>query len=205
MESKYSIIKSILAMRTRRTTDTPSSTAQTIVDTDPKITTANYHPPAPQTMTTRKAVAVSSPAFQRNSTQNFTVVYDDQKTTSRERTALPTTSKPRRQSPTPASQNSTIHQEQITTPERRATLPTRTSTSRQLPALVPQNSTIYEQIMASRRRALQISTTRRQTPAPATSNRKTNWCYNEEKDEEEPFGFKKEFFYNNDNFYTKYR
>ena len=204
MESKYSIIKSILAMRTRRTTDTPSSTAQTIVDTDPKITTANYHPPAPQTMTTRRAVAVSSPAFQRNTTQNFTVVYDDQTMTSRKRTALPTTSTPRRQLPTLASQNSTIHQEQITTPERRATLPTTTSTSRQSPALVPQNSTIYEQIMASRRTALQIST-RRQTPAPATSNRKTNWCYNEEKDEEEPFGFKKEFFYNNDDFYTKYR
>ena len=198
MESKYSIIKSILAMRTRRTTDTPSSTAPTIVDTGP--TTANRHPPAaPQTMPRRRTIAVSS-----NTPQNFTVVYDEQIMISRRRTALPTTSTPRRQSPTSASQNPTIHQEQITTPERRATLPTTTSTPRQSTALVPQNSTIYERIMASRRAALQISA-RGQTPAPAMSNRKTNWCYNEEKDEEEPFGFKKEFFYNNDNFYTKYR
>ena len=131
MENKFSIIENILAMRTRRT-DTPSP-ASTIVGTDPEITTANHHPP-PQTMSTRRAATVLSPAIQRKT---------------------------------------------------------------------PQNSTIYEQIMASRRAALLIST--RQTPAPAISNRKTNWSYNEEKDEEEPFGFKKEFFYNNDDFYTKYR
>ena len=34
---------------------------------------------------------------------------------------------------------------------------------------------------------------------------RSKWTYNEEGDEEEEYGFKKEFFYNNENFWSKYR
>ena len=50
----------------------------------------------------------------------------------------------------------------------------------------------------------QIETFKPPTPAPAYANRETEWTYNEEGDEEELFGFKKEYFYNNHNFYSKY-
>ena len=46
--------------------------------------------------------------------------------------------------------------------------------------------------------------------APRTLQRqryclRLKWTYNEEGDEEEEYGFKKEFFYNNENFWSKYR
>ena len=58
-------------------------------------------------------------------------------------------------------------------------------------------------VLASRRMLAKIST--RERYAPATSNLKTMWHYNVEEDEEEDWGFKKSYFYNNDDFYTRYR
>ena len=58
-------------------------------------------------------------------------------------------------------------------------------------------------VLASRRMLAKIST--RERYAPATSNLKTMWHYNVEEDEEEDWGFKKSYFYNNDDFYDIYR
>ena len=194
MENKFLIIEKIAA--TRRRADTPSP-ASTIIGPEiigPEIATANHHNSL-QTMSTRRATVLisASPAIQQNNPNNVDgseiatnqppqTIYE-QLMASRRAAAL-----------TPASSSAlTIQQNNANNVGGPEIAINRRKT--------PQ--TIYEQIMASRRGAFLISA--RQTPAPACCNRKTNWTYNEEEDEEEPFGFKKEFFYNNDDFYTKYR
>ena len=66
-----------------------------------------------------------------------------------------------------------------------------------------ESANMYRHKIASRRMTAKIST--RETNAPPISNRKTMWRYNEDEDEEELYGFKKAFFFNNDDFYSRYR
>ena len=189
------IYEQIMASRRARALQ-QVSTRQTTAPA-PQNSTAIYE----QVMASRRAQALQissrqtpTPASQNNST---TTMYE-QITASRRTPTLQTSSRQ-----TPTQQNSTIIYEQTTASKRTDALEIST---RQTQTHTPQNSTtLYEQIMASRRAAALQIPTRRQTSAHITNIRKTNWSYNEEKDEEEPFGFKKEFFYNNDDFYTKYR
>ena len=41
--------------------------------------------------------------------------------------------------------------------------------------------------------------------AVASTPKTTEWMYNQEGEEEEIYGFKKQFYFNNDNFYSNYR
>ncbi len=66
-----------------------------------------------------------------------------------------------------------------------------------------ESASMYRRKIASRRMTVKIST--RETNAPPISNRKTMWHYNQDEDEEELYGFKKAFFFNNDDFYSRYR